>query len=159
MAKHHQRHRRKVKNCIACLSSGKNLKDQLPKTESGKLKTLTEPGQEIQIDFTGKLNNKKLNGENQLLIAVDRFSKWPTIKICKTSETKKVINFLKQNFNLYGIPEKIKSDRGGAFISKDYIEFSKSKNLEIEHSTPRIHTGTYECSRTRYTNQEELNSG
>ena len=132
----------KVKNCLACLSSGKNLKYQLPKNESGKLKTLTEPGQKLQIDFTGKLHNKKLNGESQLLIAVDRFSKWPTVKICKTSETKEVINFLKQNFNLYGIPEKIKSDKCGAFISKDYIEFCKSKNIEIEYCTPRIHTGT-----------------
>ena len=42
----------KVKNCIACLSSDKNLKYQIPKNESGKLGTLTEPGQEIQIDFT-----------------------------------------------------------------------------------------------------------
>ena len=41
------------------MSSGKNLKYQLPKHEFGKLKTLTEPGQEIQIDFSGKLNNKK----------------------------------------------------------------------------------------------------
>ena len=132
----------KVKFCIACMSSGKNLKYQLPKNESGKLKSLTAPGQEIQIDFTGKLHNKKLNGENQLLIAVDRFSKWPTVKICKTSESKEVINFLKQNFNLSGLPEKIKSDKGGAFISKDYIEFCKSKNIEIEYCTPRIHTGT-----------------
>ena len=37
----------KVKNCIACLASGKNLKCQLSKNESGKLKTLTELGQEI----------------------------------------------------------------------------------------------------------------
>ena len=44
----------KVKSCIACMSSGKNLKYQLPKNESGKLKTLTEPGQEIRIYFTGK---------------------------------------------------------------------------------------------------------
>ena len=132
----------KVKNCIACSSSGKNLKYQIPKNESGKLKTLTEPGQEIQIDFTGKLHDKKLNGENQLLIAVDRFSKWPTVKICKTSETKEVINFLKQNFNSYRIPEKIKSDKGGAFISKDYIEFCKAKNVEIEYCTPRLHTDT-----------------
>ena len=132
----------KVKSCIACMSSGKNLKYQLPKNESEKLKTLTEPGQEIQIYFTGKLHNKKLNGENQLLIAVDRFTKWPTVKICKTSELKEVNNFLKQNFNLYGLPEKIKSDKGGAFISKDFIEFCKSKNIEIEYCTPRIHTGT-----------------
>ena len=132
----------KVKNCIACLSSGKNLKYQIPKNENGKLKILTEPGQKIQIDFTGKLHNKKLNGESQLLIAIDRFSKWPTVKICKTTETKEVINFLTQNFNLYGIPEKIKSDKGGAFISKEYIEFCKSKNIEIEYCTPRLHTGT-----------------
>ena len=132
----------KVKNCIACLSSGKNLKYQIPKNENGKLKILTEPGQEIQIDSTGKLHNKKLNGESQLLIAIDRFSKWPTVKICKTTETKEVINFLTQNFTLYGIPEKIKSDKGEAFISKEYIEFCKSKNIEIEYCTPRLHTGT-----------------
>ena len=106
----------KTKNCVACMSSGKNLKYQLPKHEFGKLKTLTEPGQEIQIDFSGKLKNKKLNGDHQILIAIDRFSKWPTAKICKSSETKEVIIFLKQNFNLYGLPEKIKTDKGGAFV-------------------------------------------
>ena len=96
----------------------------------------------METDFTGKLHNKKLNGENQPLNAVDRFSKWPTVKICRTSETKEVINFPKQNFNLYEKPEKIKSDKGGAFISKDYIEFCKSKIVEIEYCTPKVHTGT-----------------
>ena len=43
---------------------------------------------------------------------------------------------------MYGIPEKIKSDKGGAFISKHYTEFCMSKNIEIEYCTPRIHTGT-----------------
>ena len=85
-----------------------------------------------------------MNEESQLLIAIDRFSKWPTVKICKTTETKEVINFLTQNFNLYGIPEKISFSNcyGGAFISKEYIEFCKSKNIEIEYCTPRLHTGT-----------------
>ena len=55
---------------------------------------------------------------------------------------KEVINFLTQNFNVYGTPEKIKLDEGGAFISKEYIEFCKSKNIEIEYCTPRLHTGT-----------------
>ena len=109
----------RTKNCVACMSSGKNLNYQIPKNETGKLKTLTEPGQEIQIDFSGKLNNKKLNGEHKLLIAVDRFSEWPTVKICKSTETKEVLNFSNQNFNLYGLPEKIKTDRGGAFRSKE----------------------------------------
>ena len=104
---------RRVNDCTACLATGKNPKYQLQKNRYGKLENISEPGQELQIDFTGKLHNKNLNSEPQKLIAIDRFSKWPTAKICKTSETKEVINFLSNHFNLYGIPEKIKSDGGG----------------------------------------------
>ena len=63
------------------------------------------------------------------------------MKICKTAETKEVIQFLTSNFNLYGIPEKFKSDKGGAFISKEYRQFCKNRIIEIEYCTPRIHTG------------------
>ena len=110
----------KVKDCTACLATGKNLKYQIPKNQYGKLEKLSEPGQELQIDFTGKLHNKNLNGEPQILIAIDRFSKWPTVKICKTSDTKEVISFLSNQFNLYGVPEKIKSDKSGTFISTEH---------------------------------------
>ena len=36
----------------------------------------------------------------------------------------------------------------GAFISKEYKEFCNAKNIEIEYSTPRMHTGTgaVECA-------------
>ena len=43
----------KTEKCVACMSSDKNLKYQLPKNEYGKLKTLTEPAQELLIDFSG----------------------------------------------------------------------------------------------------------
>ena len=33
-------------------------------------------------------------------------------------------------------------DKGGACISKKYKEFCKPRNIEIEYSTPRLHTGT-----------------
>ena len=47
----------KVKNCLACLSSGKNLKYQIyRKTKGGKLKILTEPVQESQTEYTGRLH-------------------------------------------------------------------------------------------------------
>ena len=107
----------KTKICVACMSSGKKLKYRKPKNEFGKLKTLTEPGQEIQIDLSGKLNDKKLNGEHQILIAIHRFSKWTIAKMCKLSETKEVLNFLKQIFKLYGLSEKIKTDNGGGRLS------------------------------------------
>ena len=133
----------KVKDCTACLATGKHLKCQIPKNHYGKLEKLSKPGQELQIDFTGKLHNKNLNGEPQTLVAIDRFSKWPTVKCCKTSDTKEVISFLSNQFNLYGVPEKIKSDKGGAFIfiSTEYKAFGKSRNIEKQTCPQRMHTG------------------
>ena len=131
----------KVKDCTACLATGKNLKYQIPKNQYGKLEKLSEPGQELQIDFTGKLHNKNLNGKHQIKIAIDRFNKWPTAKISKTSDTKEIISFLSNQFNLFGIPEKIKSDKGGAFIPTEYKDICKSQNKEIQYCPPRTHTG------------------
>ena len=141
----------KVKDYTACQATCKKLKYQIPKNQYGKLEKLSERGQKLQIDFTGKLHNKKLNGEPQILIAIDRFSKWPTAKICKTSDTKEVIGFLSNQFNLNGIPEKIKSDKGGAFISTEYKNFCKSRNIELQYCPPRIHTGNGTVERAKQT--------
>ena len=60
---------------------------------------------------------------------------------CKTAETEEVINFLNIIFNLYRIPEKIKSDKRKRFlISKEDKVFCKNRNIEIEYWTPRLHT-------------------
>ena len=112
----------KVKDCTACSATGKNLEYQFPKNQYGKLEKLSEPGQELQIDFTGKLHVKNWKGEPQILIAIDRFSKWPTAKFCKTSETKEVMSFVSKQFNLYSIPEKINSHQVGAFFSTEYLQ-------------------------------------
>ena len=129
----------KAKNCMAL---GKKLKYQIPKNNFGKLKTLTGPGQKIQINFSGKLNQNKLNGEHQILIAIDRFSKWPIVKVCKSSETKEVLNFLKQNFKLYGLPEKNKNGQSRSILFQRILKLLQIENIEIEYSTPRLHTGT-----------------
>ena len=81
---------------------------------------------------------KKLNREPQIILAIDQLSKYPTAKFCKTAETKEVINFLTNHFNLYGIPERIQSDK---FISSEHKEFCKSRKIEIQNCPPRKHTG------------------
>ena len=93
------------------------------------------------------------------MIAVDRFSKWQTVKTCKTAETKEVIIFSTNNFNLYGIYEKMKSEKGGAFILKEYNEFCKQRNIEIEYCTPPLHreNGTVQTLKNlMLTNLEEM---
>ena len=57
-----------VEDCTAFLASRKSLNCQLPKKHYRKLEKLYEHGQEIQVDFIGKLHNKTLDGEVQILI-------------------------------------------------------------------------------------------
>ena len=77
----YQEIREKAGKCPSCRASGKNHVTQLPSTEKHKLEMLSEPNQEIQLDFAGPIKSKT-RGDVYFLIAVDRFSKWPTAHIC-----------------------------------------------------------------------------
>ena len=76
---------KKSKTCSACLNAGKNLKFQTPQTEKSIIEPPKTPGEGIQIDFTGNLNNKKLQNNPFILIAVDKNNRWPVAKICKNT--------------------------------------------------------------------------
>ena len=78
-----------------CRNAGKNLKTQLPKTDKSTIRT-NEPGEELQLDFTGDLISNKLQNRPKILVAVDHFSKWTNAKICYNTETKTVTKFLEQ---------------------------------------------------------------
>ena len=135
----------KCTTSTACMSSGKILKYQLPMTEKIRLPVLTKPGSEIKIDFSSKLHNKHVNDETYILMGIDRYCEWPVVRICKSTEAREVIKFLEIFMNLYGVPEKIKLDRGSAFIPNVYREFyrqfiesnivHRSYTLEREQST------------------------
>ena len=111
-------------------------------TEKISLPVLTEPGRKIQIDFSGELHNRHVNGEPYFLSGIDLYSTWPIVRICKSTEAREVIKFLERFINMYGVPEKTKSDRGSGVISKVDRQFCENGNIEIEYSPPRLHTGT-----------------
>ena len=46
------------------------------------------------------------------------------------------------------MPKQIKSDKGGAFISKEYKEFCKTQNSNYIYGTTNVHTGTRLVERT-----------
>ena len=83
----YQEIREKVENCPSCRASGKNLVTQLPSTEKNKLEILSEPYQEFQLDFAGPIKSKT-RCNVYILVAVDRFSKWPTAQICKNTDSR-----------------------------------------------------------------------
>ena len=45
--------------CRSCTRYGKNVKHIIPKNESKPLPLLTQPGQELQLDYAGPLEDKK----------------------------------------------------------------------------------------------------
>ena len=135
------------RECISCRNAGKNLKTQLPLTDKSKIIT-NEPGEELQLDFTGELISNKLNNRPKILVAVDHFSKWTTASICSNTETKTVIKFLERHFNLHGIPKRIRTDNDTAFTSKEFKNFCKEYNIERITGLPYIHTATGLVERT-----------
>ena len=123
------------------MSSGKNLQYHLPSREKIKLPPLTEPGKEIQIDFFDKLHNKHVAGEPLILIGINRHSKWPVVRRCKSTQTKEFKKFSENSITFRGVPEKTKYDWGSAFISREYKMFRNIQKNEKEYSPPRLHTG------------------
>ena len=69
-------------------------------------------------------------------------------KICKTTKHETVISFLNEYINVYGVPKRIKSDKGDAFISKEYKEFCREQNIDRTYGTANLHTSTGLVERT-----------
>ena len=92
---------KKAKTCSACMKAGKNLKCQIPSTEKTKIEPPENPGEEIQMDFTGNLNSKHFEHSPFILIAVDSNSRWPVAKICKNTNHESVITFIPKGIYQY----------------------------------------------------------
>ena len=74
--------------------AGPQVRTLLHKSRQRKkniLEILTEPNQEIQLDFAGPIKSET-RGDVYILVAINRFSEWPTAQICKSTERFKIFN-------------------------------------------------------------------
>ena len=108
---------------------------------------MTEPNQELQLDFAGPINSKS-KGTLYILVAIDRFSRWPTAKICSRTDTKTVLKFLEGYCADNGTPKSIRTDNATCFISEEFKLFCKREGIQRIRSTPHLHTGTGLVERT-----------
>ena len=77
-----------------------------------------------------------------ILVAVDRFSKWPTAQICKKTDTRTVLKFLMKYCSDNGTPQSIRTDHGSRFKSNEFKKFCNGENTKRIRCTPNLHTGT-----------------
>ena len=125
-------------NCTQCTQTGKNIKSNVPTTQTSELPALSEPNEELNLDFAGPLDNNW--GKNKyILLCIDRFSKFPSAKITSSTSSNTVIEFLQDYFNLHWIPSSIRVDHPSCFTSQDFKLFCSSFNIKLIFCTVGDH--------------------
>lgn len=116
-----------VRNCTTC--SAMKTSNVVQRAPMGERENTDRPWQALYVDFVGPFPRSK-GGFVYLFVVVDAFSKFVHIHPMRTATAKGIIGFLeKQIFLLFGVPDRIISDNGSQFISREYRDFLKTYNV------------------------------
>ena len=118
------------KNCTQCIMAGKNLKVLLGTNKTEKLPILTEPNEEVDLDFAGPLDKSWCNSK-YLLLCIDRFSKFPSAKVVNNTSASSILTSMTDYFHLHGFPKSIRADHGSCFTSFDFRNFCEKNNINL----------------------------
>lgn len=117
---------KKIKRCLGCaLVSRANPPAPLCRTRIPE-----EAWVEIAIDFfsAGPLG--------ELLVIVDYYSRYAIAKQISSMDAERTIKCLEEVFRIFGNPASLKSDNGQPFASAKFIEFCKSRAIELVKIPP-----------------------
>eukprot|EP00118_Oscarella_pearsei_P020264 m.218920 g.218920 ORF g.218920 m.218920 type:complete len:1393 (+) comp39915_c0_seq7:688-4866(+) len=117
-----------AKNCEACQLSGKLRPREAP------LQPVVwprQPGSEIQVDIFGEV--KAAPADQRFLIVIhDLHSKWPEVKAYPSVAAAVIVDFMRELFARWGIPDSVTTDNGPQFVSYEFGEFLRG--LGIRHN-------------------------
>ena len=91
-----------------------------------------------------------------MLTAIDRFSKFPSVKVTKSTGEKSTIKFLRSYIDTHGIPESIKTDQLSGFKGKAMKKFCLENNIEQKFCPVGDHRGCGLVERTIRTIKRRL---
>ena len=84
-----------TKTCKHCTEQGKNLTPMIGRKHSFQTEPVVEPNEEEQLDFAGPLPDE-LNKDAYILVAIDKWSKFPTAKFESNIMADIAINFMQK---------------------------------------------------------------
>ena len=76
------------------------------------------------------------------MVAIDRFSKFPSVLISKTTGAKKVTKFLESYIRIHGLPHSIRMDHGSGFKKNLVQEFCSNRGIKHIFSPVGDHRGS-----------------
>lgn len=117
-----------INNCLSCIFySPTNKKEGFLKIiDKGK-----EPFKTIHLDHYGPIKMPSSDRSRYILVIVDAFTKFVKLFPVKTTNSDEVIKHLTNYSCFYSRPERIITDRGSCFTSKNFNNFVE--NHYIEH--------------------------
>ena len=99
----------------------------------------------LSIDFKGPIGN--LNRNNYMLTVIDEYSRSPFAFPCSNINAETVIECLTQLFLLFGLCSCIHSDKGSAFMSKEFIAFLGGKGIAYSRTSVYNPRGNGQCEK------------
>lgn len=137
-----------IRNCEVCKSTkSPNVPLSPP---MGSHVSVSRPWEYISLDFVGPLT-KSSEGYRQLLVIVDKCTKFVLLYPLRNSTTNSLVKVLSQHvFPIFGVPKIIFSDNGPAFISNSFKEFIQGLNV-THWATPAYSPQSNPTERTNRT--------
>ena len=83
------------------------------------MEPVVEPNEEVQLDFAGPLSNE-LNKDTYILVAIDKWSKFPTAKVVSNTTADIAIKFMQRYISYNGVPRRIRCDQAQTFSAKNF---------------------------------------
>ena len=90
----------------------------------------TRPWARLHLDFARPIEGK------YILIAVDVHSKWIEATCTSSTSSFAVIDSLRSLFARFGLPEKVVTDNGPGFVSREFEQFLKNNGIYHTTSAP-----------------------
>ena len=127
-------------SCKPCTTIGKKLKPVITKYAHTELKTLTEPNQELKLDFTGPITDN--NKDTYILVSIYTYSRYPHAKAYHNCDTETALNYLKSYKKFHRIPRTIRCDQAQAFKSQNFEIFCNDNHIKLILAPVGDHGGT-----------------
>ena len=130
-----------IAGCPVCAE----VKPRFFRPMPGKVITSKRPWERLSVDFVGPKIFSSVN--RYFLIAIDEYSRFPFAWAVRSCDDQAAIDHLKSLFTLFGPPLEVHSDRGGAFISKNFINFLHKWGVRPSRTTSYHPEGNGQCER------------
>ena len=130
-----------AQNCKQCTEQGKSLKPILGKQISFKMEPVVEPNEEVQLYLAGRLPDE-LNRDAYILVAIDKWSKFPIAKIVSNTTANITIKFRLRYISNNGVPKILRCDQAQTLRAKKFQVFCRTNHIKLLFTPSDDHRAT-----------------